>query len=69
MSEDQPSEAQEIANAAYVWRKEVQEKLLAAMRDPNIKLENAEWQFERFRRAYLREIETADFALSHSKAK
>lgn len=59
---EQPTEAQEIANAAYVWRKKVQEDLLQAMRDPSIKLESAEFWFERFRRAYVREEQTAQGA-------
>ena len=53
---DQPTEAQEAANAAYVWRKKVQEDLLTAMRDPSIKLEQAEWWFARFSNAYRREL-------------
>lgn len=51
----QPTEAQEAANAAYVWRKHVQEEMLTALRDPRIKLETAEWWFERFVNAYRRE--------------
>lgn len=56
---DQPSDQQEIANAAYVWRKKVQSDLIEAMRHADIGLERAEFWFERFRRAYRREIETA----------
>lgn len=55
--EPQPSEAQEQANAAYVWRKQVQAELVATMRDPSVKLETAQWWFERFTNAYRREIE------------
>lgn len=56
---DQPSEEQEAANAAYVWRKNVQSELVAALRQIDITLESAEFWFERFRRAYQREIDTA----------
>lgn len=56
---DQPSEEQEAANAAYVWRKNVQTDLVEALRRLDITLESAEFWFERFRRAYQREIDTA----------
>lgn len=55
---EQPSEAQELANAAYVWRIKVQTDLVTALRDTSIKPEAAEFWFERFRRAYRNEIET-----------
>lgn len=57
VSEPQPSEAQELANAAYVWRKQVQSELLAVMKEASVKLETAEWWFERFSTAYRRELE------------
>jgi predicted double-glycine peptidase len=56
--EEQPSDAQELANARYVWRKHVQTEMLGALRDPSIKLESAKWWFDRFVRAYEAEIET-----------
>lgn len=56
---DQPSEAQEAANAAFVWRKKVQADLVDSLRNVDIKLEAAEFWFERFRRAYQREIDAA----------
>lgn len=55
---EQPTEAQEVANAAYVWRKKVQGDLIEAMRNVDISLESAEYWFERFRRAALRERDT-----------
>lgn len=57
MSEPQPTEAQELANASYVWRKHVQADMIEALRDPCIPLDKAEWWFERFSNAYRREIE------------
>lgn len=59
---DQPSEAQEAANAAYVWRKKVQADLVDSLRKVDITLEAAEFWFERFRRAYQREIDSAAVA-------
>ncbi|MDX0973549.1 hypothetical protein GOL21_28165 [Sinorhizobium medicae] len=53
----QPSEAQELANAAYVWRKHVQSELLTVMKDASVELDTAEWWFERFSTAYRRELE------------
>lgn len=55
--EPQPAEEVEQANAAYVWRKEVQRQLLSAMQDPSVKLETAQWWFDRFSRAYEKERE------------
>lgn len=52
MSDPQPTEAQEQANAAYVWRKKVQGDFIDAMRQVNITLDDAEWWFNRFTRAY-----------------
>jgi len=60
--EPQPTEAQEAANAAYVWRKHVQAELVAVMKEPTVKLETAQWWFERFTNAYKREIETQEEA-------
>ena len=57
--EEQPTEAQELANAAYVWRKQVQSDLLEALRDPGISPEKADFWFERFRRAQARELVTS----------
>lgn len=54
---EQPTETQELANAAYVWRKDVQEQLLSKMRESSISLETATWWFERWTNAKLREIE------------
>ena len=62
---DQPSDAQEAANAAYVWRKKVQADLVDSLRKVDITLEAAEFWFERFRRAYQREIDTAAAAKGH----
>lgn len=53
----QPSEAQELANAAYVWRKHVQVQMIDVLRDASVSLDTAEWWFERFSIAYRREIE------------
>lgn len=58
----QPSEEQELANAAYVWRKKVQEDLLREMRAPDISLELAEYWFQRWERAKLREDDYARVA-------
>lgn len=55
---EQPSEAEESANAAHVWRKKVQVDLVDRMRQADVTLESAEFWFERFRRAFQREIET-----------
>ena len=60
--EAQPSEEQEIANAAYVWRKRVQGDFIEAMREINITLETAEWWFERYRRACIREMDAEEAA-------
>lgn len=60
--DDQPSEEQEAANAAYVWRKNVQTELLGVMRDPTVKIETAEWWFERYRRACIREMAAEEAA-------
>lgn len=57
MTEAQPSEAQELANAAYVWRKHVQANMIDALRDASVSLDTAEWWFERFATAYRRQIE------------
>lgn len=57
MAGKQPSEAQELANAAYVWRKQVQAEMISVLRDPSVSLDTAEWWFERFSTAYRREIE------------
>lgn len=62
MTQPQPTKEQEAANAAYVWRKQVQVELVAAMRDPCVKLETAQWWFERFTNAYRREIEAGSVA-------
>lgn len=59
---EQPSEAQEAANAAYTWRKHVQGELVDELRKISITLESAEYWFERFRRAYQREIDTGEAA-------
>lgn len=69
MSEPQPSEAQETANAAYVWRKQVQAELVSAMSDPCVKLETAQWWFERFTSAYRREIEAECLAKAERTVK
>lgn len=58
MSNPQPTDLEERANAAYVWRKKVQGDLIDALREGNITLETAEWWFKRFTLAYRREIET-----------
>lgn len=42
MAEEQPSEAKELANAAYVYRKHVQEKMIGVLRDAAVELETAE---------------------------
>jgi hypothetical protein len=57
MTNKQPSETAELANASYVWRKKVQEDLLDVLRDPSITVEKATWWFERWTNAKLREIE------------
>jgi len=62
MGEREPSEAQELANMAYIWRRHVQEDLVAALRDPSIKLDAAQFWFERFTNAYNREISTQEAA-------
>lgn len=62
MIHEQPSDAQEEANAAYVWRKKVQSDLVESLRKVDITLESAEFWFERFRRAYKREKETEAIA-------
>jgi hypothetical protein len=64
---EQPTEEQEIANAAYTWRKKVQSDLIEAFREVSIKRETAEFWFERFRRAYDREIETEAAAKEANK--
>lgn len=57
--EAQPSEEQELANAAYNWRKKVQADMVSVFHNQRIRtLPEAEWWFERYRRAYLREMET-----------
>jgi len=66
---DQPSEAQELANAAYVWRRHVQADLVEAMRDTSIKLEKAQFWFTRFINAYNREIEANKVAREPKAAK
>lgn len=55
----QPTEEQELANAAYNWRKKVQADMVSVFHNQRIRsLEEAEWWFERYRRAYRREMET-----------
>lgn len=58
MLETQPSKEQELANAAYVWRRKLQADVIDVLRDGNLKLDTAEWWFERLLNAYRHEIET-----------
>jgi hypothetical protein len=57
MPEAQPTPEQEAANAAYVWRLHIQEEMLGVLRERTVKIETAEWWFERYLNAYRAEIE------------
>lgn len=67
MSNEQPTQKQELANALYVWRKQVQQDMLEKMRDVSIKLDEAEWWFERFLTAYRNEKDAEEAAREERK--
>lgn len=51
MAEALPSEKRESANAAYLNRKSIQEDLIERMRNSTISIDQAEFWFNRWKRA------------------
>lgn len=54
----QPTEEREIANACYIWRKKIQSDMVDAMRSSDVTLDDAQWWFDRYRSARIREAQT-----------
>ena len=69
MSQAQPSEKRELANAAYVWRIRCQTDLVDVANRQSSKFEDVEYAFIRYKRACEREAELEEVAKAEQETK